>query len=489
MSVSKTEVSPVPDHHAPPGARWLGLLVAGAFFMENLDGTVITTALPQIAASFGVAPLELGIGVSAYLLTLGVFIPISGWVAERFGARRVFAGALALFTLASLSCGMAGSMAAFVCLRVLQGVGGAMMVPVGRQVVLRNTPKDRLVGTIATLTWPGLVAPVLGPPVGGFITTYANWRWIFYLNLPLGVAATVLALWLVPREAAPRRRPFDWFGFALGAAGISCLTWGGELLGRNAGLAQPLAFLAAGAVLLAFDIRHLRRAPHPLIDLGTLKVPTFAVTIFGGSLFRMAIAAVPFLLPLMFQIGFGLNAFQAGSLVIAVFGGNLAMKAATTSVLRRFGFRRVLLANGLINVGALAACALLTPGMPVWLIAAILFVGGMTRSMQFTALNTIAFADMPQAAMPAANTLFSTGFQVAMGLGVALGAIAVRLGHGLAALAGWQAVPAIDYRLAFLCIAAVSLAGLYDAARLPRDAGDHVARKTGAGAPGSRTAS
>ncbi|WP_092279073.1 MULTISPECIES: DHA2 family efflux MFS transporter permease subunit [unclassified Duganella] len=453
-------------------SRWIALLVAGAFFMENLDGTVITTAVPDMARAFGVAPLALNIGVSAYLLTLGVFIPISGWVAQRFGARRVFAAALAIFTLASVLCGMAHSLTEFVWLRVLQGAGGAMMVPVGRLVVLNNTPKDKLIAAIATLTWPALVAPVLGPPVGGFITSYASWRWIFYLNLPLGLIALVLAWKLIPDQRAAERRPFDWPGFVLSGSALFLLTWGAEVIGgQQPDWQEAVACLLIGLLLLAALGWHLKRAAHPLIDLSSFAIPTFTITIVGGSLFRMAIGAVPFLLPLMFQLGFGLDAFHSGLLVIAVFAGNLMMKPATTPILRRFGFKPVILVNGLANVSALAACALLTPATPVWLIAAILFVGGLTRSMQFSALNTIAFADVPQPRMAAANTLFSTAFQVALGLGVALGATGVRLGHWSAQQLGIADWPAIDYRLAFLLVALVSLLGLIDALRLQRKAG------------------
>ena len=458
-------------------SKWIALLVAGAFFMENLDGTVITTAVPEIARSFGVAPLALNIGVSAYLLTLGVLIPISGWVAERFGARRVFAAALAIFTLASVLCGLADSLAEFVALRMLQGAGGAMMVPVGRLVVLNSTPKEKLISVIATLTWPALVAPVLGPPVGGFITSYASWRWIFYLNLPLGVIALALAWWLIPDRRAAAKRPFDWPGFLLSGGALLPLTWGAEVSGgQDPNWAEAAGCIVAGVALLLALRRHLKRAAHPLIDLGAFAIPTFSVTIVGGSLFRMAIGAVPFLLPLMFQLGFGLDAFHAGLLVIAVFAGNLMMKPATTPILRRFGFKPVLLVNGVANVLSLAACALLTPATPVWLIAAVLFVGGLTRSMQFSALNTIAFADVPQPRMAAANTLFSTAFQVALGLGIALGATGVRLGHWSAQQLGIGHWPAIDYRLAFLLVALVSLLGLVDALRLDPAAGAQVSR-------------
>jgi EmrB/QacA subfamily drug resistance transporter len=458
-------------------AMWLALLVAGAFFMENLDGTVITTAVPDIARSFGVAPLDLNIGVSAYLLTLGVFIPISGWIAERFGARRVFSAALAIFTASSMLCGMAHGLGEFVFLRVLQGIGGAMMVPVGRLLVLSNTPKERLITVIATLTWPALVAPVLGPPIGGFITSYASWHWIFYLNLPLGLLALCMAWRLIPVGPPVARRPFDWAGFLLSGSALFCLTWAAEQMSRpDAAWLEAGGFFVAGVVLLVFDIRHLRRAAKPLLDLTALAIPTFAVTIFGGSLFRMAVGAVPFLLPLMFQIGFGLDAFHSGLLIIAVFAGNLAMKPATTPILRRFGFKPVLVVNGIINVASLLACAFLTPATPVPVIAAVLFVGGLTRSMQFTAINTLAFADMPQNRMAMANTLFSTAFQVALGLGIALGAGGVRIAHWLVVGLHISGMPAADYRLAFVLVALVALFGLLDSLRLEKQAGSHIAR-------------
>ena len=475
--------APPPSDHPDEArkARWIALLVAGAFFMENLDGTVITTAVPDIASSFGVAPLDLNIGVSAYLLTLGVFIPISGWVADRFGARKVFAAALALFTIASVLCGMADGLPEFVLLRALQGVGGAMMVPVGRLVVLKSTPKDKLISVIATLTWPALVAPVLGPPLGGFITSYSSWRWIFYLNLPLGLLALFFAWRLIPDHRPSERKPFDAVGFLYAGGALLSLTWAAETLSRpDAPWSEAGLFFALGALLGGLAVRRLRKTEHPLIDLRTLVTPTFAVAIYGGSLFRMAIGAVPFLLPLLFQVGFGLNAFHSGMMVIAVFAGNLMMKPATTGILRRFGFKPVLLVNGAINVLSLLACAFLTPATPIWLIALVLFIGGLTRSMQFTAYNTIAFADMAQARMAAANTLFSTAFQVAMGLGVALGALGVRLGHWLAQTAGIQQMPAAEFRLAFVLVAVVSLLGMIDTWRLQAGSGDHLSKKASA---------
>jgi EmrB/QacA subfamily drug resistance transporter len=453
----------------------VALLVAGTFFMENLDATVITPAIPKMAASFAVRPVDLNTGVSAYMLTLGVFIPVSGWVADRFGARKVFATAIAVFTIASLLCGLAGTLSIFVLIRILQGISGAMMVPVGRLVVLRVTPKEQLIRAIATLTWPALVAPVLGPPLGGLIADHANWRWIFYLNLPLGLIAFVVALLLVPDTKGEGEQPFDWVGFALVGGALFCLLYVAELLGQSRiAWASAGALVVVGIGLLSFAVRHLTRSVHPMIDLSALGVPTIAATVWGGSLFRMGVSAVPFLLPVMFQIGFGYDAFHAGLMMMTVFAGNLAIKPITTLVLRRFGFRPVLVVNGLFNAAAIAACAAIAEHMPLPVICAILFAGGMTRSMQFTALNTVAFADIPQKAIAAANTLFSVSFQLAMGLGVALGAIAWRIGE-LAISPGDSAT--LPFRIAFLLVAAVALIGVWDSIMLHATAGEHVARR------------
>ncbi len=469
------------------GRAALPLLVAAAFFMENLDGTVIVTALPQMATSFGVRPVDMGIGVSAYVLTLAVLIPASGWVADRFGARRVFAAAIVLFTLASALCGFSGDLATFTAARVLQGAAGAMMVPVGRLVVLRNTPKAGLMRAIATITWPGLVAPILGPPVGGFITTHWSWHWIFFLNLPLGLLGLIAALRLIPVGGMPgtaARRPFDGSGFVLTGGACLALMASVELLSHGGhGVAATLCLLAAlGLGWLA--VRHARGHPHPLLDLWALRVPSFAVTVYGGSLFRLSIGAVPFLLPLLFQLGFGLDAFHAGLLVLAVFAGNLAMKPMTGAVLRRFNFRTVLLVNGLVNAAAIFSFAFMSPDTPVAVMAALMFVSGLARSMQFTALATLAFADVPQDRMSGANTLFNTSQQMAIGMGIALGAVALRMGalmlggdaaaHAGATSGGGASLPLGEFRIAFVAIGVIALLAVVDARRLRSDAGDEV---------------
>ena len=454
------------------------LLVAGAFFMEFLDGTVIATALPDMARDFGVTAVELNIGISAYLITLAVLIPASGWIADRFGARAIFTLALAIFTLASVFCGLSTEVHIFVAMRILQGVGGALMVPVGRLAVLRTTPKHQLIKAIATLTWPALVAPIIGPPLGGFITRYASWHWIFFINVPLGLAAIILSLRIIPDIRETERRSFDLTGFITTAVAMVSLVTAMERLGdRQPQIWPTLALAALGFGCLLYSIRHFRRAAAPMVRLDALQVPTFRVTMYGGSLFRASISAVPFLLPLLFQVGFGMDPFHSGLLVLAVFVGNLTIKPATTPLIRWLGFRRLLLINGALNVCSLLACALLTPQTPVWAIMLILYLGGVFRSIQFTGVSTLAFADVPAAQMSDANTLFSTASQLAVGLGITLGAIGIRLGEQVGDWLHLTELPGISFRLSFVFIALICLVGMIDSLHLAKTAGSSVSEK------------
>lgn len=454
------------------------LLVAGAFFMEFLDGTVIATALPDMARDFGVTAVELNIGISAYLITLAVLIPASGWIADRFGARAIFTLALAIFTLASVFCGLSTEVHIFVAMRILQGVGGALMVPVGRLAVLRTTPKHQLIKAIATLTWPALVAPIIGPPLGGFITRYASWHWIFFINVPLGLAAIILSLRIIPDIRETERRSFDLSGFITTSVAMVSLVTAMERLGdRQPQIRPTLALAALGFGCLLYSICHFRRAAAPMVRLDALQVPTFRVTMYGGSLFRASISAVPFLLPLLFQVGFGMDPFHSGLLVLAVFVGNLTIKPATTPLIRWLGFRRLLLINGALNVCSLLACALLTPQTPVWAIMLILYLGGVFRSIQFTGVSTLAFADVPAAQMSDANTLFSTASQLAVGLGITLGAIGIRLGEQVGDWLHLTELPGISFRLSFVFIALICLVGMIDSLHLAKTAGSSVSEK------------
>ena len=454
----------------------ISILVATAFFMENLDGTVIATALPDMGKSFHANPVDLNIGMTAYLLMLAVFIPISGWVADRVGARTVFVSAIAIFTVSSVLCGLSSGIVTFTGARVIQGIGGAMMVPVGRLVVLRTTEKHNLIDAITFITWPGLIAPVVGPPVGGFITTYFSWHWIFFLNVPLGIIGMAFSSRLIPNLKEDHVKPFDWTGFILSACACVSFVYGMELVGRQTAHWKPtVAYLIAGCVLGLFAVLHLLRSPAPLLNLSLLKIKTFAITLQGGSLFRIAISVSPFLLPLMFQVGFGLNAFQSGLLLLALFAGNLSMKSVTTPILRRFGFRNTLLVNGVATAVAILACAFIAPSTPRILILTILFVNGLCRSMQFTSLNTLAFVDVPKAQLSSATSLFSMAQQLSLGTGVAVGAIALRLASLFTRHAS-SAPTVAQFHIAFILVAILAAVAILDCLPLHPHAGAEVSR-------------
>ncbi len=451
------------------------LIVACAFFMEQLDGTVIATALPQMARSFHTNVVDLSVGMTAYLLTLGVFIPVSGWVADRFGARNVFCAAIVVFALASIACGVANGIEMFVLARIVQGIGGAMMVPVGRVVVLRTSEKRDLMRAIAYITWPGLVAPVIGPPVGGFITTFASWRWIFFLNVPIALVGIVLVLRYFANDHATARRPFDSAGFVFSAVAISSLMQLLDVLARS-----PIdgRFAAILFLMFAFNgtlaVRHARSHPQPLVSLAALRIRTFETgAISGALLFRSMLGTAPFLLPLMFQEGFGLSAFLFGLYLFAFAGGNLGMKTVTTRLLRGFGFRNVLIVNGALCAATMFACGQLAASFSPLVIALVVFAAGAARSLQFTGINTLSFVDVPKAEMSAASTLSSTVQQLSFGLGIALGALVLHASVTLRAGARAAFAPA-DFRVAFTVVSFVLLLSVLPFLRIPPDAGAEV---------------
>src|SRR3984885_3509823 len=456
----------------PRSPLYVTTLIAGAFFMENLDGTIIATVLPQMARSFHSSAVSLNLGITAYLLTLAVFIPISGWVADRVGARSVFAAAIATFTLSSLLCGAAHTLTQFTLMRILQGIGGAMMVPVGRLIVLRTTPKHKLAEAIAYITWPGLTALVVGPPLGGFITPYASWHWIFFLNLPLGIMALILTLLWVENVRVGEKHGFDWITFVLAGFASAGAVYAMEKLGGGGAAWQLPALVLVlsllGGVAAIFVAR--RNPATSLIDLESMKLKSYSLSVFGASAFRIAVSVLPFLLPLMFQIAFGLNAFHSGLYLLALFAGDLSMKAFVIKVLRRFGFRRILIVNGIFTSLSMALCAMLSPATPSVLIICVLFFHGALRSMEFTCLTTLAYAEIPPSRMSRANGFLSAVMQLSLGMGVAIGAITLRLvaharGHSAAA-------PQLrDFHLAVLFMALVSLGPVFDSLGLPRDAG------------------
>jgi EmrB/QacA subfamily drug resistance transporter len=453
-------------------SRRIALLVAAAFFMEQLDASIIVTALPDIAGGFHVPLLSAGAGVTVYLLAMTVFVPAAGWLADRLGARRLFAGAVGAFTLASLACGLAPSLASFVIARGLQGAASAFMSPVGRVVVLRETPKNRLIEAVATITWPALIGPVVGPPLGGFIVTHASWRWIFLLNLPIGLLGIVLILRMLQERPRPPRVRFDLPGFVLTALGLASTIQGLSMLGEHASASTAAMLTLAGLACLAVAVRHARRTDGAMLDLRPLAAQTFVIsTVTAGFLSRIAINAAPFLLPLMFQVAFGLSPFEAGSLVLVYMAGNLVMKVATTPTLRRFGFRKVLVVNGLLCAASLAACGLLTPGTPRLAIAAVLFFAGAVRSLNFSAVNTLAFVDIHDEQRAGASALATMLQQATMALAVTMSSLTLALSRN------WRvdyALQLVDFRIAWLAAAALMLLASLWSTRLAASAGQEA---------------
>jgi len=437
--------------------------------MQNVDQTVIATALPAMAGSFGADVLRLSLALTAYMLSLAVFIPASGWIADRFGPREVFRSAIVVFCAGSAMSGLAPSLALLVAGRVVQGVGGALMVPVGRLVLLRTVPKEKLVDAMAWLTVPALVGPIIGPPLGGLIVTHVSWRWVFFLNLPMGALGLVLVSRLIPGGRPMARRSLDGFGLALSGLGLAGLIFGAELAARPVvGRGAGLAVLAFGVACCALYVRHALRAPRPVLDLRLLSVPSFGLSVHAGSLFRIGVGAVPFLLPTMLQVGFGMSAAEAGLVTFSASVGALAMKPAAGPLLRRFGFRTLLICNGVVSVATLAACALFRPGTPWWAMHGVLIAGGFFRSLQFTSFNTIAFADIRQHRMADATGFYSTMQQVSLTLGVVTAAAVLEASMGAA---GHATPRAGDFSVSFLAVSAVMALSVPVVARLPRDAG------------------
>jgi EmrB/QacA subfamily drug resistance transporter len=452
--------------------RRIGFLVAGCMFMEILDGTIVSTSAPKIGSALHVPATAIGLVITAYLITLAVLIPLSGWMVSRFGTRKVFLTAIVTFTVASLLCSTSRNLGELVAWRILQGVGGAMMVPVGRLAVLATTAKSDLMRMISYIVWPALIAPVIAPLAGGFITTYAGWPWLFLINVPLGLIAFTVAIRLVPSLPVVAPPRLDWAGVLLTCLGLGGLTYAASLLARPAPSWATVAVAGVPAAgLLVVAVWHLLRAPAPLIDLRTLRIPTFRVAVASGSLSFMAIGAVPFLLPLLFENVFGWSAVKSGAIVLFVFVGNIGIKPATSYLLNRFAFRTVLLAASLTLAASVAGAGLVTSQTPVVVIIVIAVISGVARSVSGTSYNTLSFCDIPETQMPHANSLSATAQQLFLGLGVAAATIALRLGGPIAGLFTGGATTRTAYTVAFVIIALFPLAATLGIARLHRDAG------------------
>ena len=451
--------------------RHVALLVAGCYFMEMLDGTITSTAAPQIGRALRAPATEVGLVITVYLLSLAVLIPLSGWLTRRYGNRVVFLTAIALFTVASVGCAASVNLGMLVGMRVVQGAGAAMMVPVGRTMVLSPAAKEDILRLTSYVVWPGLLAPVIAPLAGGLITTYASWHWLFLINVPLGVAAFALAWRLVTGRdgaaAAGPPPPLDWTGMVLTCAGLGGLTYAAHLVSLPAPpAAETGAALAVSAALLALAVRHLRRTAHPLLNLRTLGLRTFRQSQLGMTMYFLVVGAMPFLLPLMFQVQFGWSPVKSGAVTAFVFAGNVGIKPATTPLIRRFGFRPLLVASTAGTAVIIAALGFTTASTPVALVAALALASGITRSTGFTVYSTVGLADMPAELMRDANTLAATSMQLGAGLAVAAATIALRAGAAVAS--GGQAA----YTVAFCLLALIAAGCAAEALRLDPRAGD-----------------
>jgi EmrB/QacA subfamily drug resistance transporter len=449
----------------------VAMIVASAIIMQQIDATVITTALPQMAISLNSDPVALSVAVTAYLLSVAVFIPVSGWAADRFGGRTVFRAAIALFTLGSVLCGLSNNAIELTAARVLQGLGGAMMVPVGRLVLFRSVERSELVRTMAYLQVPAQLGPVLGPPIGGFITTYFSWRWIFLVNVPLGILGIVLvsAFFDNPKEDNPR--PLDWLGFLVTGVSLACILYGIEAIGRGFNVVTAGVLLIAGFVIGAFALRHLRHHPHPLLNLSIFRIPTFRASIGGGSLFRAGAGSLVFLLPLLLQVVLGMSAFASGLITFASAAGAMTMKASARPILKRFGFRNVILVNGLISSASVAMCALFTGATPAPLIFVLLLIAGFFQSLQFTATQAIAYADIDNPQMSTATSIASMAQQLSRGFGVAIVATILHLSL---AWRGASMLSLVDFHIAFAGAATLVLGCLPFCLPLAADAASEV---------------
>lgn len=465
----------------PRNFRIIAVIIASSLFMEQLDATVLTTALPTMAHSLGVKPLAMSIALTAYLLSLAVFIPGSGWVADRYGARKVFCAAIAIFTIGSILCGISQGLTFLVVARLIQGLGGALMVPIARLILLRNVAKSDFISAMSWMLVPALIGPILGPPIGGLIVTYLDWRWIFYVNVPVGIVSIILATILVADSKEPPSGRFDYIGLILAGIALSCLTFGVEMSTRGVlgtdGMILVFGSAIAGTVLYFIHARRLQRAAQPaepILDMSLMRIPTFSLSVIAGGLTRITGGATPFLLPMMMQLGFGMSAAESGFVTFVNAIGFMAMKAAATPMLRRWGFRKTMIWNALIATACIATYAAFRPSWPLWCIYIVLLMGGFFQSLQFAAYNTIAYADIPRHRMSQATSFYATFQQLMLSLGICVASGAL---HISVSLSGHASALLSDFSIAFLVVTAVSLLASPVCVAFPRNAGEEMRGK------------
>jgi len=454
---------------AAKAARMIPFIVGCALFMQMLDSTVVATALPAMALALHSTPVRLNVAITSYLLAVAVFVPISGWAADRYGARRVFVAAIALFTLTSIACALSQNVTQLVLARVVQGIAGAMMVPVGRIILLRIVPKQDLLKAMSFLSIPALLGPVIGPPLGGFMVTYMSWHWIFLINIPIGILGIALVMRHVDEIREENTPGLDAWGFVLSSVCLASLVSGFESLGRGQmPVWMQLTLLAVGLLCGLLYVRHSRHAAHPIIDLSLLRIPTFSISTLGGNLCRFAVGGMPFLLAMLLQVGFGLSPFEAGMITFASAAGALLMKFVATPIVVRFGFRRVLTINAVLTGAFIIICATFTPSTPGWLMTVLLLVGGFFRSLQFTGINTLAYADIPSERMSSASSFAAMAQQLGITLGVGVAAVTLNLSM---AIRGGAHLVVGDVIVGFLVIGAICVLSVLSFRRLSPDAG------------------
>jgi len=459
-----------------PHFRTIALIVGAAMFMEQLDGTVLATALPSMARELGVSAPSLSIALTSYLISLAVFIPVSGRIADRFGARTVFRSAIVIFLLGAIACANAPNVAFLVIARFVEGIGGAMMMPVGRLVLMRNVEKRDLIQATSWVLIPAVVGPIMGPPVGGFIVTYLHsWRWIFYLNVPTGLIGIVLVSLFIANDKGEMPEKTDYKGIFLSSLSLGLFLFGFELISHEGETQLALSFLAIGALFGALYIYHARRVRDPILDISLMKIPTFGTSVIAGAITRLTQGAHPYLLPLMMQLGFGLSAAQSGLMTLATALGSIAAKPIAPGLLRRFGFRDTLMVNGLFASAGYAVCGLFRPGWPMPVMFLIMVTSGFFMSIQFTGFNTIAYDEIEQDRMASATSFYTTFQQLMLSMGICAGAAALQ---GAMVLRGHHAPQFPDFTAAFWTVAAVSLTATIWNRRFSHEAGTEISGHT-----------
>lgn len=453
--------------------RLVPFIVAVSLFMDNMDSTVIATSLPAIAADIGTSPLTLKLAVTSYLLSLAVFIPMSGWTADRFGARTVFRAAIAVFVLGSIGCALSSQLWHFVLARIVQGIGGAMMTPVGRLVLVRTIDRKELVNAMAWVSIPAMIGPLLGPPLGGFITTYASWHWIFLINVPMGLVGIILVTRYIENIRAEVPERFDAVGMVLSGIAVAGLTFGLSIAGFDI-VPWPwvAGLISTGLIALALYLAYARRHPAPIIDFGLLKLASFRASLTGGFVFRIGVGAMPFLLPLLLQVGFNMSPFQSGLITFTSTMGAIIVKGAAPRMLKLFGFRTLLITNAILGGLSIAACAGFSASTSFVVMVGVLMIGGFFRSLQFTAVNALAYAEVPAARMSRATALAAVGQQVSLATGVAIGALTVEL---VVRHNGQGAITASDFPPGFILVGLIATSSALIFWRLPADAGAEMA--------------